>query len=1100
MEDEYAARKAIVRELNTAKKGRLREDNLYLCAAISVVLCATIFGVIANGRETATDPHGAGRPDFMGPRILVSDKESLSSKAKTYQEKYGSWKDEGFYSHWAQQVGESYTSYKKGGDLFTETEKVEIQHAYCDTGKPVSRIHHTSNVIPVAENTSYLFDGVPLKSHLLLFGGQAGKIKSDAWVFVNGVIDGVEWNEGENASKITYNPLNGDSCNECPSRKSCTGKSGVKMPNGLEGNLQCNACNKWRRIKLGVLSRAALDCNLYETWCPTLDASAHWKAVRARPELSRSQHAAGYVYNNVDSNAIGTVFVYGGVSINDGLTGSLWYLSKIPMPVSGEVQPDSLYAQGMHASWHCAKVFGDGENTTSYSTSIYRKEQTACSSAMPENITQTNGTIDSGIPNPQHRCSWVITPSTGTEIITFHFNRLDLSVDELKRCSNYVHLQQVSLSSDGETKTLVRMCELSQVENNFFSTSPNSKLVITLVYDHICPSHSGMSGDYSIIEPSVSPELLKCSPTCPDILPCLNVCHDNGVCRNGKCHCHRGFYGSNCEYKCTRHDKCTDPMQDMTIQMFPGKMSGHTMLPTYRKTVSKVVKLVDSGGAHPTGTCQVTVAPLPSSANASEELGAQYGFVSHNTSSNRYTFTDGNSTRHVTHTESWGTTEGLTRLVVFGGWTGRQASNELWTLDVQDQLLDDWTTEGDCPLPHELRNCSNVSLSVCIGNGRQSSSRHPKFPILPRWNKWTKRNIVGPKGRYGHSAILTGRYRSSASTLVSESALGDRMVLFGGITGVGVVLNDLWELNIPQGHGQTFSWTEVSVDTISVTKFVCREKSIVRMTLASAVPFKKGAYIYVKSSSKKVLRGDWVISEVVDSVTVEFNVSQKRKFESSSYGAVRGAQLVVGETFLGGEVISKPFPQARAYHASAMYKNISTSKSNMVMYGGFNGKETMNDVWVLNVNEADESKYVWHEILHGESGRGSWVAGIGLEAVWVAGVRMMEYKAKEMPRRYGHSLDLVTSAIDHKGGYSEVFLNFGGSRDGAISSSDNEDPFGTPYGGKYTSAFYLCPDVDLACAHSTFVGAARGGLGQCKLEVLTALVLGFAFVLNINVL
>ena len=102
---------------------------------------------------------------------------------------------------------------------------------------------------------------------------------------------------------------------------------------------------------------------------------------------------------------------------------------------------------------------------------------------------------------------------------------------------------------------------------------------------------------------------------------------------------------------------------------------------------------------------------------------------------------------------------------------------------------------------------------------------------------------------------------------------------------------------------------------------------------------------------------------------------------------------------------------------------------------------------------------------------------------------MKEYKAAEMPPRYGHSLNLLTSAIDSKGRHSEVFLNFGGGMNGAISSSANEDVYGAPYGGEHTSMFYLCPNVDIACAHSTFIGGAQSSHARSKYIHFTALLL-----------
>ena len=139
-------------------------------------------------------------------------------------------------------------------------------------------------------------------------------------------------------------------------------------------------------------------------------------------------------------------------------------------------------------------------------------------------------------------------------------------------------------------------------------------------------------------------------------------------------------------------------------------------------------------------------------------------------------------------------------------WSNIVASDELWVLDVQDQLGDVYDSEH-CPSFEGLSNCTDFNLTLCHGNGRTNALRHPKFPMLPRWNKWSIPVITGnerPEGRFGHSAVLTGRYRVDPQTLLAKNELGDRMLIFGG-QGQTNVLNDVWELNVPQAPGQSIA-------------------------------------------------------------------------------------------------------------------------------------------------------------------------------------------------------------------------------------------------------------------------------------------------------
>ena len=76
--DKYSQRKRVARELNAHKRDRLREDNLYFWAALSVLLSAALYGAYVSDVLPANNKSSlAGRiasPDFLGRRILVANK------------------------------------------------------------------------------------------------------------------------------------------------------------------------------------------------------------------------------------------------------------------------------------------------------------------------------------------------------------------------------------------------------------------------------------------------------------------------------------------------------------------------------------------------------------------------------------------------------------------------------------------------------------------------------------------------------------------------------------------------------------------------------------------------------------------------------------------------------------------------------------------------------------------------------------------------------------------------------------------------------------------------------------------------------------------
>ena len=155
------------------------------------------------------------------------------------------------------------------------------------------------------------------------------------------------------------------------------------------------------------------------------------------------------------------------------------------------------------------------------------------------------------------------------------------------------------------------------------------------------------------------------------------------------------------------------------------------------------------------------------------------------------------------------TTEGLTRMLIFGGWVrhGKQSyiSSEVWAFDYAAQLSMSsqydanvydtlyhifpccGTIQECCGTSSDptfdrcrLRRGVDVNVSACVGS-------------LPTINLWqlVETHSAGngkPLGRYGHVAVNVG---GTSSLFPSR----DRLIVFGGEGGHGL-LDDVWELSL----------------------------------------------------------------------------------------------------------------------------------------------------------------------------------------------------------------------------------------------------------------------------------------------------------------
>ena len=1045
------------------------------CASALIVL---VLAIVSSGRpfkvtqSLAATSYSQKTEKSDGRRLESSGYMKLINNAKEYQKLWGAWK--GFknntYSYWTHQVGESYVSFMNGKNFTTE-QRQSVEFAACQTGKPKSRYFHASVAIelpPILSKNSIVQRRT--KNIIFVHGGSDGFMRNDSWVFVNGLIDSSRVPNAVNVSRDTYNPIDGTNCDDCP--KPIDGIE-QKPCNQRHQALRCNTCNRWHKVTLSTRSRSSLECNIFGTWCPRHDPSSHWAYLQTfGTTLSRQQHKVVTIRGiTVTNEKSGTAFTFGGNDQNTGRSRQLWYLSKLPYPRSSSLSADS-YKSDLKAEWYCAKVYGNVENASLFHNSIYRVESPACVFNSSSLIKSMNGTIDSGVLKPQSRCKWVIDyPDTyintrEMHVINFEFSRLDITDSTQKSCRNMVSIYNIPLNGSDKS-ILFRGCDYDSIKSNSFFSTPGGKLEIVLKYDNICPAHSGFGGYHRVVSANT-----KCPRTCETILPCIRTCNGNGKCIYGFCSCFVGYTGENCEKKCGLHERykiTKDP-----TPFFPSARSGHTMVSTYRKT-SSTIHFYESSGTYPTNCSKMTVSNEGLLNVNASELDGRYGFVTNIVNKTVYTFSDGagSSSRVITKTDVYAVTEGLTRIVLFGGiGNDGKGMNEVWTMDVQDQLQDDDTVlHSSCP---QISGCINVDLSSCNTN---VTVRHPAFPILSRWNKWTMQNAVGVdlngniiERRYGHSAILVGKNTFDNDKPITESNAKQNMFVFGG-KGVNSLLNDVWALYIPvnAAAGDLWKWKKIEVEN--------QAKATIKLSgdlleIQCHQPFNINIddTFSINNSTNSFMNGEWKVVRVENKYIFYANFSLRKENEILLAVNYRHENTVKGK-FYSALISFGATPSARHYHAASVYKNQTDSISYMIVYGGQSTDHVLNDVWLLNLHNTSKG-YTWRQIFV-DGAKGSWVQPYGSSNfIGWGGIHMRVHTKPMLPERYGHSINTVISSIDNTSTYSVASLVYGGSGTRHLVNSMSVDKSGGHQGGKNADMIYICPEIDMLCAHPVFKGGA----------------------------
>ena len=480
--------------------------------------------------------------------------QALTEKARLYQlggeAPKGAWNPYQF-SHWSQQVGQSYTEYWRDSRCTASD-----QLAYCAVSSkeldintkapfacgqiPDGRMHSDAVVYgPQVQD-------IAVHSYMLAFGGNNGATLGDTWVFSNGLINGESWDP-----KIkTMDPANlfTTSCKETSSDK-------------------CNSCNRWHRVHAHAVPRKVSSC--------TFEGICNQKYSEGTPPNSTVEAFAveGHamtLMTNITKQLSGAALMFGGERTNHGFSSEVWYLSKLPIPLVGasEIGYRSSFPPLLPSEWRCASVFGHEESYPPVANCMGTNPSSGVTNVA--SLTGTSGTITSGRLYPVTQCGWNISPAgfnPETHAILISVDVLDLAADKCRSTLSIV---------DESGTLLMRGCNRNLLAATKYVTLGET-VHVSLDYQSECPHHNGVSISYKVVDLTDGE------------LQCRLGCSGRGRCQGGECVCDQGRTGTLCEKECPNFGPCPSSRTSEAAS-FPPPRRAHTMVASYHESFSENLK------------------------------------------------------------------------------------------------------------------------------------------------------------------------------------------------------------------------------------------------------------------------------------------------------------------------------------------------------------------------------------------------------------------------------------------------------------------------------------------------------------------------------
>ena len=732
-------------ELLQAMPTTTNKNIIYL---LSTIVATTLLAFhIQHNQNQTTVPFDERTTNERPPlsRLLAEDPtltkaQYLTANAQTYQlaQSKSTTREPNQYSYWSQQVGQSYTEFWRDVPCTTSGEL-----DYCAVSSQATNNipNHICGQIPTGRmhGDAVVFGpriaDVSVQSYVLAFGGNNGATLGDTWLFSNGLINGDSWDP----TMKTHDPadLFVSQCEE----------TAVNT---------CNSCNRWHRIDANAVPREVSSCT-FEQICNHKSASSSFLNSTLN-DFAIEGHAMTLMADS--SNQLkGAALIFGGERKTHGFSSEVWYLNKLPVPTVGasETNYELAFPPSLPSEWRCAAVYGHEEIFPPITNCMGNNPSSGMSTAST--LVATTGTIQSGHLYPVTQCQWSIHP-TGfnpeTHALVLSIDVLDLAQEE--ECTSTVTIK------DGKEKVLVRGCNRNFLAATKYVTL-DVPVHISLNYQSECPHHGGVSITYNVI-----------SLDADDSLRCNNGCSGRGRCQGGECVCDKGRTGTKCEKECPILGPCPFQHVASSVVSFPSPRRAHTMVASYRKTISEIL------------VAQYNL-NIPSAVTEYQSMNLL--------------------SQTITDTTVQTISEGMLRHIVFGGRSNTHALSDLWTLDMLEQAsggaggtYNKWTqlfTTGgpSARFGHTavmVGTFGQPSYSMIVYGGQnqlQTFGDLYALKVKESSSLFVWENIVttgtglsSPSNRTEHAA---SQFISDDGTI--------KMVVYGGRRG-DTIYNDLWFLSV----------------------------------------------------------------------------------------------------------------------------------------------------------------------------------------------------------------------------------------------------------------------------------------------------------------
>ena len=915
-------------------------------------------------------------------------------------------------------------------------------------------------------------------SYLLTFGGRLGQgakktysrgrsqLLNDTWLFVSGVANTTDLAAAildETTSMRTIrqvvDPYTGESCFEDPAYPT--------------DSSTCTACNRWHRIPANARSRWTSECQrdtatvgfVAPIWC-TYPTST--KLSAAPTSLNRSGHASSLVSLNAQpEDGVSATLIFGGETRGTSGTGEtfdndVWYLAGVSAAAPSRNQ---------NAEWRCLETFSQYDpfpGTDPVPSASY------CSSTGGEEIqTGMGGIIGTGTLTPLQSCTWTLKNDTAHAIV-LDVTTLDLDHATLCRAGmlevyDGIPSTSTSISTDTTTTTpsrailLARGCSLEAGESSWDNarfTAFSGAMTIKIRYESPCSNHDGFRATYSTIA-SVNDTSIECPATCPSAIPCLDVCNGRGDCIHGSCGCHNGYYGINCEHTCSNMgacDKLAARKTGVSISGlgFPPPRRGHTAVSVKRDTMTSIHSRwsdTATDAATPIVASSTTEpCPLISSSNITTlytplELSNAGVVTELSSTETTYTF-EGVEGRVVKKIETKSITSGHRRVLFFGGELrhGAGMSNELWSLDLQQPA----PSANSACIASSLLEVSLVDGACSITTNRCDTYpidyRHfPRPPLHNQWTKWLALNQNEPPARAGHTSVIM--------------PTSNVMIVFGGRSASGAVLDDLWGLNVSSVSEKKNGVVGTESITSNYAQWFEYDAVGHRSEVTSVMFDGQFAATVSHDGTLTVGQDDRVTLRLSDNLLV---LNRQHVFESNP--SSRQFRCISKRSDLGRAAytgVAEIFPRARTDHVASVIE--LDAGETMIVYGGVGaGPKLLKDVWRLTIDASFTAK--WEQV------QKSW--GNYLAAGY--GASLLHFPDAMSRHRYSGAMVPVVSSInmgkdgiDANAYIKESLLVFGGVNEKKVPDGFNHD-YNTMWrsrqyyqGGRNPLLFYMCPDADV---------------------------------------